>query len=201
MPLASLITIQQMIDQIKVEARIAGANNYDITVLAIINELLMTHTMTERYQELIDEATIVTTAGMGLYALPENFANIRTVWYGREAEPPRARTLRFKNDFIEQSRDGVEPNYYELVGGQLFIFPYGGVLATDQLEIEYWQIPNAVATTDTFPISRLYPVIKKEAISRMQLINKDFNSFDRTNKSAQETVKDQSTSEENGDTN
>ena len=199
MPLASAITIQQMIDQIKVEARIAGANNYDITVLAIINELLMTHTMTERYQELIDDAPIVTSAAAGLYALPVDFANIRTVWYGRAAEPPRVRTLRFKNDFIEQSRDGVEPNYYELVGGQLLIFPYGGVLATDQLEIEYWKIPNSLATTDSFPISRLYPVIKKEAISRMQLINKDFNSFDRTNRAATEQVKDQQTTEENGD--
>lgn len=201
MPKVSAILVSQMIDDIKVEGRIKGADNLDITCLALINELLLAHTETERYSKFVKVGVAITlVAATGFYDLPDDFQNIRTVYWWRDGQQVESRTLRQKNDFVERSRDGTEPKYYEIVGDQISVFPSDGILITDNLTIDYWGEPDALVPSDTFPIAKLYPVIKREVISRIHLLNKDFNSSDRMAQGADTQDRGSQTSEDNGDT-
>jgi hypothetical protein len=201
MPLVSEVTFQQLVDQIKVESRIKGANNFDITIKALINELLLTETETARYSALLVRGHEIGIAdGEGSVNLPADLANICRVWYSRTGEPIRARVLNHKNDFVEESRNGGEPKYYDLAGDQLIIWPYSQVLSTDNLQIDYWKYPQKLENdTDVFPVAKLIPVIKQKAIARLHILEKDMNAADRLNASGTQVAGDQKTSEDNGD--
>lgn len=201
MPLVSEVSFQQLVDQIKVESRIKGANNFDITIKALINELLLTETETARYSALMVRGHEIGIADAeGSVDLPDDFANMARVWYSRTGQPLRSRIINHKNDFVEESRDGGEPKYYELAGNQLIIFPYGQVLASDNLQIDYWKYPNKLeADDDVFPIPKLIPVLKQKAIARLHILEKDMNAADRLNASGMQVAGDQKTSEDNGD--
>lgn len=200
MALASAVTVQQMIDGIKVEGRITGADTYDVTILGIINELLVEHTEKERYSVFIVRDQVVPlTAGEGSYDLPDNLQNIKKVYWSRVGQPVRARVLNYKNDYVEESRDGREPKYYELSGDQITVFPYSDVKTTDTMSIDYWKVPDALVPTDVFPVAKLFPVIKKETIARMLRLNKEFGGDDRFTKQADETAGKQQTTEDNSD--
>ena len=199
--LTSAILVQQLVDQIKVEGRVAGANTYDITILAIINELLLEYSEKDRYAAfLVKGAPVVLAVATSDYELPADFSNIRTVYFWRQGQPVMARTLRFKGDFVEQSRDGLEPKWYEIVGDTISIFPFGDVKLTDNMTIDYWKVPNALELTDTFPVPKLIPVIKKAAIARMHTVNSKINEADRFNAQADKISTQEDTTEDNGDT-
>lgn len=198
MPLIHQVTVSQLVDSIKVEGRIKGADNLDVTILAIINELLLAHIQTERYSELIIRNVAITlVAAQGDYALPANFANIKKVYFTRSGGVRRV--LNFKGDYVEQSRDGSEPKYFELNAGGITIFPWAGILTTDTLTIDYWSLPNMLILTDTFPVAKLLPVIKREAIARAHKFNKDYNASDRFEASAASTGQGEQTQENNSD--
>ena len=201
MGFTSAVTFSQLVDEIKVEARIKGANNLDITIQAIVNELLLAHSETERYSALLVRgAPLALVAGQSDYQLPDDFANIRTVYWWRQGQPVMARTLRNKNDFIEESRDGSEPKWYEIAGDLITLWPSSGILITDSCTIDYWQLPQALVNdTDLFPIPKLLPVIKREAIARIHVLNKDFNGAGYMQPSSEKVDEAEQTTEDNSD--
>lgn len=201
MPLIGDNTVQQLIDDIKQEGRVKGSDNLNISILSLINECLLAHTETERYSKfLLIDVPITLVAGQGTYELPEDFQNIRTVYWWRDGQPVNARTLREKGDFIERSRDGREPKWYELTADSITVFPYSDVKLTDHLTIDYWKQPDALVETDKFPLAKLYPVIKREVIARLHTFNKDYNAADRFNQSSTTQGERSQTTEDNGDT-
>ncbi len=195
------ILVQQLIDQIKVESRIKGSDTWNITVLGLINEYLLSETETGRYSHaVVRDFDIPLANNQGNYQLPFDLANIKSVYYARDGEADRGRVLRNKNDFVEQSRQGREPKFYWLAGNEIILEPFSEIIDTDHLSIDYFQYPTALVVTDPFPIPKLIPVIKQKVIGRLHILNKDFNAADRMANSGEETEGKSETTEDNLDT-
>lgn len=166
-------TLSALTAEIKTEARVDGSTNLDVFIHALINELLLGYVEVTRYQELLvrDEA-IVTVNAQGLYDLPEDFQSILSVRY-RHASQTAYHHLNHRPQFVKEA-DGRYPNYYDLSGGQLLVYPYSGLLATDVLLINYYKYPDELASADdVFPIPKLLVPIKRQAIARTHLYNRD----------------------------
>lgn len=166
-------TLAQLLVEIKAEAKLDGTDNLDAYIKATINELLLNYIETVHYQELmVRDVAITTVDATELYDLPTDFQAPLNVRY-RVAPTGGFRFLTLRPQFVQQAV-GSYPNYYDIVGGQLRIYPAESVKTTDTLRIDYYKYPDElVEDSDVFPIPKLIVPIKRQAISRALLYNRD----------------------------
>lgn len=172
MPNSARPTLDVLREQIKTESRVKGSDNLDTFIDGIVNELLLDYAQKNRYFEfLVTNSSITTLFGISSYALPADFMNIRLVRY-RQTPTGYTRTLRPRSTFVDTA-NGQTPRYFEIVGDSIEVFPFEQLPADDFLLIDYFKIPDTLTGPDIFPIPRLLPSVKLEAIHRVLLYNRD----------------------------
>lgn len=164
-------TKAQLRASIKKEARIKSTDTLDGMVDDIVLEVLRDYCNKSRYYELLQEnVAIVVVAGQQTYSLPANFHNLNAVRFGRGPTPTTFRNVSVQPASVRQTWSYGSPRFYRLVAGpKISFFPYGGVLTTDQIFIDYYADPGSLflLDTDNFPIPRLESAVKKDTIARV----------------------------------
>lgn len=172
MPNSARPTFAELVDQIKIESRVKGADNLDGFIGAVINELLLAYAQKNRYFEfLVTNSPVTTSFATSLYTLPADFMNMRLVRY-KQANTGFIRTLNPRPQYIDTA-NGTLPRWYELAGDKIVVFPYDDLPAGDLLYLDYYKIPDTLSGTAVFPIPRLVPTLKLEAIHRVIIYNGD----------------------------
>jgi hypothetical protein len=165
----SQILISQLVDDIKVEARVKGSDNLDAWILNLVNQLLLDYCEKNQYFELlVTNSVIATLQSTEDYTLPTDFGRERLIRY--LPTNGTSRTLKKRNQFLENPR-GQFPRWYEVNGTVLSIFPVDNMPAGDSILIDFWKLPTTVVLTDTFPIPRLLPSLRLRAVTRVLAYN------------------------------
>ena len=165
----SQILISQLVDDIKIEARVKGSDNLDTWILNLVNQLLLDYCEKNQYFELlVTNSTIATLQATQDYALPTDFGRERLIRY--MPVNGTSRTLWKRNQFLENPR-GTLPRWYEVHGTVLSIFPVTNMPAGDSLLIDFWKLPTTVVLGDQFPIPRLLPSLRMRAVTRVLTYN------------------------------
>ena len=181
----SQILISQLVDDIKIEARVKGSDNLDAWILNLINQLLLDYCEKNQYFELlITNSVIATLQATATYTLPTDFGRERLVRY--LPVNGTSRTLVKRNQFLENPR-GTLPRWYEIHGTVLDIFPVTNMPAADSILIDYWKLPTTLILGDTFPIPRLLPTLRTRAVTRVLIYNNALNQAAELKKEAQES--------------
>lgn len=162
------MTLAQILVAIKDEARVKTGTNLDAMIKLIVQELLRDHGNKARFREVLAIDTPVTLVGaQSTYALPVDFQHMQAVRYSLDGN--RFRPLyEFNEGQLRVSSVGY-PRYYQLCSTGLLLFPSSLVLASQSLLISYYKDPASLylVDADAFPIPRLEPSIKKNAIARV----------------------------------
>ena len=160
---------------IKQEARIQSAANLDTLVDGIVADLLTDYCNKARFYELLKEGVPITlVAAQQSYALPVDYQNLDQVRYGVGPLPQNFRVVDMQPPTVKQTYSITGsgwPRFYRLTSGpKISFYPYGAILATDVLTIDYFILPMSIYTTDSspFPVPRLESAVKKDAIARIQ---------------------------------
>lgn len=174
MPNSARPTFTELVDQIKQESRVKGADNLDGYIGNVINELLLTYAQNNRYFEfLVTNTPISTIAATSLYDLPADFMNMRLVRY--KTASGYIRTLNPRGQHIETA-NGSRPRWYDLAGSKLVIFPYDDLPANDTILMDYYKIPDTLSGATPFPVPRLVPSLKLDAVHRVLIYNQQLAS-------------------------
>lgn len=172
MPNSARLLLSELRNQIKIESRVKGADNLDTTIDSIVNELLLEYAQKNRYFEfLVTNAPLTTLYATSAYDLPEDYMNMRLVRY-RQTATNYTRTLHPRSEYVDTPAGHI-PRYYEVVGDKIQVFPYEELPAADIILLDYYKIPETLTNNDPFPIPRLQPTVKRDAIHRVFLINRD----------------------------
>lgn len=166
------MTKAQLREAVKREARIKSGANLDTLVDEIIADILTDYCNLAQPNELLKEGIAITLVDeQQSYSLPDDYANLAVVRYGRGPDPTTYRVIKTQTATVAQTwSDGI-PRFYRLVAGpKLSFWPYGRVVVADSLLIDYYINPLSVfdADDDDFPVPRLESTVKKEAIARVQ---------------------------------
>lgn len=168
-------TYGDLISQVKQEARLKGAAELDTFIGNILNDLLLDYTQKNRYFELLNiDSEITTTDANGTYLLPDDFchpslfryrfANLNTV------------TLYKRNVNLSNPLKG-SPKYWQITGNTLRIYPLNSIVASETILMDYYAFPaKMVEDTDVFPIPKLINAIKLKAIHRAMRYNNQANA-------------------------
>lgn len=169
------LTLSELREQIKREARLKGSNDLDEFITELINELLRSYTQNNRYFEFLKlNVPIVTVVGTGTYALPIDYQHLQTVAFVDTQNVKRV--LHERNGFLG-APSGSRPRYYELAGNTFNILPYTDVQDNETIYLDYYAVPDKLdGETDLFPLPRLIPALKQTAIYRALLYNQDLQT-------------------------
>lgn len=172
MPNAARPTFSELVDSIKIESRVKGADNLDVFIGTLINELLLDYAQKNRYFEfLVTNAQVATLQQTDRYSLPADYMNMRLVRYRQDSNGSGyTRTLHPRSQYVDTAR-GWLPRWYELAGNEVVIFPIEDMPSGDTLLLDYHKIPDTLSGNIPFPIPRLVPTIKLEAIHRVLIYN------------------------------
>jgi hypothetical protein len=174
MPTSNRLTLAQLREQIKIEGRVKGSDSLNLYIDGVVNELLLDYAQKNRYFEfLVTNVAIPTLEATGSYDLPSDFMSMRLVRY-RTANG-YTRTLKARPPFIETA-NGTLPRWHEVAGDQIIIFPVDDLPAAETLLIDYFKVPETLTDDDPFPVPRLLPSVKLQAISRVLIYNDQLQS-------------------------
>lgn len=170
------MTLVELRTACKREARIKSADNLDTLVDEIIIEILRDYTNRARYGELLTENVAITlVAAQAAYSLPDDYQNLETLRFARGPvsvnSPGVYRELDPIPPVVSRTYQNGFPKYYRLLSNsRISLWPYGTLLVTDSLLIDYYIDPASIFSDDAdeFPVPRLESAVKKDTIARLQ---------------------------------
>lgn len=187
------MTLAQLREACKREARVKSATNLDDLIDQILIEVLRDYTNKARYDELLlEDVTITLVDAQAAYDLPEDYQNMEAVRFARGpiSLPSHSgvfRELDPQPPGVKRTyRDGF-PKYYRIISGRrISVWQFGTILSTDALRIDYYIDPQSVfnADGDEFPVPRLESAVKKDTIARLQRFMADGNASQMTDADA-----------------
>jgi hypothetical protein len=170
-------TFDQMVADVKTEARNSGNVELDGFIESLINEILAHYTALNTYPQMLKkDAQLNLTLATEAIALPTDLQhldgkNIRYFCANEVQQTPyfNGRQLQ-KYDKYRNAELGWTTQFIRQ-GNQLLLSPYDCIATEDYLLIDYWSMPVTLAVAQTplcvFPIVELIEVIKKECIARV----------------------------------
>lgn len=157
--------------EIKLETRVKSSTNLDAFIDNVVDDILVDACNKTKYYELMKLDVIITlVTAQAQYALPADFQNLKELRYGVSPTPTNFVTLQSLTDNIRRSGTPGIPFFYFLSGTKVNVFPSSAIKDTDILYITYYADPLSVFTgdSDLFPIPRIYGMVKKRAIARVE---------------------------------
>lgn len=160
------MTRAQLLASIKREARVNSTTDYDTLIGEIIDDVMADVFSKERCYELrvIGTGTAMTNA-TATVALPENFQHVDEVRFTTDSMATYTR-LSPKDDFTANAKVG-SPKFWQIVGSNLYVFPYSQVTSSHQIYLDYFKTPTFASDDDVFEVFRLQAAVKKECITRV----------------------------------
>ena len=171
------MTRTQLIDAIKREARVKNSTDLDTMIGEILDGILSDYCLKADYYEMLKtDITVTTIAATGQYALPADFQKIKEIRFAIGSSPVNWLQLLPRTDTVRRTYSAGRPYFYFMsTGNKINIFPYDGILTTDQLKIDYYILPSSVFSTSghEFPIARIQEAVKKETVARIERYHND----------------------------
>lgn len=171
MPNVSAISLSDLRNQIKREARVSGATDLDDFITSLINELLLDYCLNNRYFEQLRLNTVVAVSDLnGNYPLPTDFQTENLVRF-KDNNTLNTWTLYPRTGYLANPAPG-RPGFYQIVGGQVSILPIDNFNIGDSILLDYYAFPvTLVDDADPFPIPKLIGPLKLKAIYRVHVYN------------------------------
>ena len=174
------MTFQQLLEQIKTEARIKGDSAFDDTVVGLINEVTKEAALSERPFELKQEIKILLSTTQRLIDLPFDFFVHHEILF-HDSDTTKTYQLQDEDDAAQPAPRGMfgHPKTFEvLTSNQLFIKPFEQIVSGDSIFLVYYKKPLEIANslaslTQINPIPRLEPFIIRACIRRIRMFHSD----------------------------
>lgn len=170
---------QDLVSQIKTEARIKEDDSFDSTVIALINELFKEAVESQRPFELRNEVSLnLTPSGTGIIDVPTDFFIHHQVFY-KDINTLREWQLSDEDSIILPAPRGMYgfPKSFQIVNGvRIAIKPSSSVVEGSILRLIYYQKPpeiGMVNLVDDNPIPRLEPFLVRACIRRLRMFHAD----------------------------
>lgn len=169
---------QDLVDQIKSESRIKEGDDFDSTVISLINELFKEATESQRPFELRQEITLALVAATGIATLPSDFFVYHQVIF-QDSDTSREWTLVDQDKAAAPAPRGLygHPKTFEVMtGGILSIKPKVALVTGDTVFLVYYKSPPTLTEallTSANPIPRLEPFLIRSVIRRLRMLHSD----------------------------
>ncbi len=171
------MTYQALIDQIKVESRIKVDDNFLLLIIGLLNELCKEAVLSERPFELKAELTIPLITNTRLADIPTDFFVHHEILF-KDSDTQRIYQLQDEDGAAQPAPRGLygHPKTFEILGSQIFIKPYAGIVTGDNLYLVYYKTPPTITTANLLtenPLKRLEPFLTRAAIRRIRMFHSD----------------------------
>jgi hypothetical protein len=169
---------QEMLDQIKGEARIKQDDTLDEIVFGIINQQFKEAVQNNRPWELRKAEKIPLTTGNSLFNLPQDFYLWHEILFN-DADTGRVWGLVDQDGAAQPAPIGMygHPKSFEIIeNNQIFVNPSSSIVTGDFINLVYYKIPPIVTEeilTQENPIPRLEPFIIAASIRRVRMFHDD----------------------------
>jgi len=162
----AVMTKTQLRDAIKREARQQSTTDLDTMIYDIIDDVVADTFYRERCYELrvIGTGTAMASATATI-ALPADFQHVDEVRFSTDNGVTFLHLFP-KNDFVYNQLTGT-PRFWQIVGTNLYVFPYGAVTTSHKIYLDYFKLPTFASDSDPFPVFRLQAGVKKEVMTRL----------------------------------
>lgn len=166
------MTLQEFLDDVKQEARLASDTDYDTIIVGMLNEGLLQGLEQQYSSELADVATLALSVGDGTAALPSDYLRMnRCTFFTSEGDSWR---LHDKEGPVPPAPPGFfgYPKSYVVRGVNLEIEPQALIDSGDTLSLEYNKRPttySAASTGVTLLPHRMIPFLKQFVIERLYI--------------------------------
>lgn len=170
---------QDLINQIKFEARIREDDSFNPVAIGLINELFKEAVESQRPFELRNEVSLtLNLSGQGLIPVPDDFFIHHQAFY-KDIDSGREWQLSDEDRVILPAPHGMYgfPKSFQVVNGiQIAIKPATSVVANSTIRLIYYQRPPEITQlqlVDTNPIPRLEPFLIRACIRRLRMFHAD----------------------------
>lgn len=169
---------EQLIEQIKTEARVKADTTFDDVAIALINELFKEATEAQRPFELRADVSLSVVAATGLVTLPDDFFVFHQVLF-QDSDTSREYPLTLEDEAIQPAPRGLyghPKSYSVLADNTIALKPYAAIVTGDHVRLVYYKIPpiiDAAHLGDENSITRLEPFLVRAAIRRIRMLHSD----------------------------
>jgi hypothetical protein len=168
---------QNLVNQIKTEARIRQDNSFDSTVIGLINELFKEAVESQRPFELRSEQPLNLTTATATVALPTDFFIHHQVFF-KDVDTGKKWQLTDFDKAIPPAPRGFygHPTGFQVASGNLVVLPKEDIVSGDQIILVYYKKPPEISEIDLVnsnPIPRLEPFIIRGVLRRLRMLHSD----------------------------
>lgn len=169
--MASIYTVQQLVDLIHAEARCGDDTEWDVVIQGLIEETLIDAVIRDKPREYLKTQVDLTLAATEII-LPNDFLIPQKLSYT-------------SGTFTWELYDDTKPVCPALVQGKPAAFKLAedkatGILSRlilipawisgDSLSLDYYYFPNILTTSDPLPYNRAIPTIRLNVLQRLQIM-------------------------------
>jgi len=171
------MTFQNLLDQIKSEARVKADDDFNEVVIALLNELFKDAVGSQRPFELRQEVALSFTDTTGFINLPTDFFIHHAIDFV-DADTAKKWPLIDEDKSTEPAPRGFwgHPKKFEVVGTQIKVQPTTDLIVGDALILVYYKNPPTITAANlstTNPIQRLEPFLIRAAVRRIRMLHSD----------------------------
>lgn len=171
------MVFQDLVNQIKVEARISSDTEFDPMVIGLINELFKEAVESQRPFELRNEVPLTLSAQNPQVTLPDDFFIHHQVFF----KDINTGIIYQLNDEDKASAPCPRalygnPNVFQVAQGFIYVKPPDQIVSGDQINLIYYKKPPEIVQADLItqnPIPRLEPFIIRGVIRRIRMFHSD----------------------------
>lgn len=171
------MTYRDLVDRIKVEARIAGDANFDALVIGLINEVSVEAVQSQRPFELRKELDLPIDT-QGIVELPEDFLFHHEVIF-KDSDTLKEWELTDQDKDAPPAPRGMygHPKTFEILSdAKITVKPFSSVVPGDLLFLVYYKkapISSSEGLDEEVLLTRLSPFIIRATLRRIRMFHSD----------------------------
>lgn len=172
------MTFQDLITQIKIEARVLQDDTFDAVTINLLNEFFKEAVQSEHPFELRDEVEIEIEESTGFVSLPADFLIHHQINF-IDFESMRKYPLTDQDEAAPPAPPGLygHPKTFELLAdSKLLIKPISEISSDDRIELIYYKAPLFITTANLDvpnPLQRLEPYLTRSVVRRIRMLHVD----------------------------
>lgn len=168
---------QNLVNQIKTEARLKEDSTFDDLVIALINEMFIEAVQSQRPFELRREVFLLVAAVTGVVSLPDDFFLHHQLFFN-DIDTGQEWQLIDQDEASQPAPRGFygHPTSYEVEFEEALIKPTGAIISGDQIRLIYYVAPPILSSVNILqenPIPRLEPFLLRACLRRARMFHTD----------------------------